>query len=184
MGLNIGYLTSDRTENGDEVYTPFYAVEPLLKYIPKDKVIWCPFDEEWSAFYQLFTENGYKVIRSSIVEGQDFFEYEPSEHYDIIISNPPFSKKDRILERLDQLGKPFCVLLPCNSLQGKTRYNKCFKNGIQYLGFDRRIDYHTNGNFLTYTKGNHFGSAYFCRDILPRDLIIEHLPKYERSLLK
>ena len=74
MGLNIGYLTSDRTETGDEVYTPFYAVEPLLKYIPKDKVIWCPFDEEWSAFYQLFTENGYKVIRSSIVEGQDFFE--------------------------------------------------------------------------------------------------------------
>lgn len=46
MALNIGYLTSDRSEKGDEVFTPFYAVEPLLKYVPKDKTIWCPFDEE------------------------------------------------------------------------------------------------------------------------------------------
>lgn len=72
MALNIGYLTSNRTASGDEVYTPFYAVEPLLEFIPKDKTIWCPFDEEWSAFYQLFAENEYRVIRSSITEGQDF----------------------------------------------------------------------------------------------------------------
>ena len=54
MPINIGYLTSDRTASGDEIFTPFYAVEPLLKYVPKDKVIWMPFDEEWSAYYQLF----------------------------------------------------------------------------------------------------------------------------------
>lgn len=184
MPINIGYLTCDRTANGDEVFTPFYAVEPLLKYVPKDKVIWMPFDEEWSAYYQLFTENGYKCIRSSLAEGQNFFTYEPKEHYDIIISNPPFSKKDEVLQRLDELGKPFMILLPTNSLQGQKRFQTCFKNGIQYLGFDKRIDYHTNFNFNTYTKGNHFSSAYFCRDILPRDLIIEELKKYERPLLK
>lgn len=93
MAINKGYLTCDRTRRGDEVFTPFYGVEPLLKYIPKDKVIWCPFDEEWSAYYQMFSENGYKVIRSSLAEGQDFFKYEPKEKYDVIISNPPFSKK-------------------------------------------------------------------------------------------
>lgn len=69
MGLNKAYLTCDRTANGDEVFTPFYAVQPLLKYISKEKVIWCPFDEEWSAYYQTFKENGYKVIRSSLKEG-------------------------------------------------------------------------------------------------------------------
>ena len=121
MPINIGYLTCDRTANGDEVFTPFYAVEPLLKYVPKDKVIWMPFDEEWSAYYQLFTKNGYKCIRSSLAEGQDFFTYEPEEHYDIIISNPPFSKKDEVLKRLDELGKPFMILLPTNSLQGQKR---------------------------------------------------------------
>lgn len=53
MALNKGYLTCDRTANGDEVYTPFYAVEPILEFLPKDKIIWCPFDEGWSAFVQM-----------------------------------------------------------------------------------------------------------------------------------
>lgn len=181
MGLNIGYLTCDRTADGDEVFTPFYAVEPLLKYIPKDKIIWCPFDEEWSAYYQMFVENGYNVIRSSLSEGQDFFTYEPKEHYDIIVSNPPYSKKDNILKRLDKLGKPFAILLPMNSLQGKARY-AIFKNGIQLLSFDTRVDFHMNFNFETYKKGTHFASAYFCRKLLPKDLIVEELIKYERAL--
>ena len=30
--LNVGYLTSDTTASGDEMYTPFYAVEPLVKH--------------------------------------------------------------------------------------------------------------------------------------------------------
>ena len=178
---NIGYLTSGRGPDSDHVYTPFYAVEPLLKYIPKDFVIWCPFDLEWSAFVQAFRENGYEVIHSHIDTGQDFFEYMPSEHFDCIISNPPFSCKDKVLERLCQIGKPFAILLPLNSLQGQSRY-KVFKKGIQLLAFDKRIDYHTNENFQTYTKGNHFASGYFCRGILPRDLILEELIKYERPL--
>ena len=73
------------------------------------------------------------------------------------------------------------ILLPMNSLQSKTRYNY-FKNGIQLLSFDSRIDYHTNNNFETYTKGNLLASAYFCKDILPKDLIIEKLVKYDREL--
>lgn len=183
MGLNVGYLTCDTSEKGDECFTPFYAVEPILKYIPKNKVIWTPFDEEWSAFYQLFTERGYKVIRSCLSQNQDFFKYEPLEHYDIIVSNPPFSKKDEVLKRLYELDKPFAVLLPLNSLQGKSRY-KFFKNGVQLLSFDGRICFHTNGNMKSYTKGNHFASAYFCKDILPKDLIIEELKEYERELIK
>jgi hypothetical protein len=183
MGMNIGYLTANKTSSGDEVYTPFYAVNPLLKYIPKDKVIWCPFDEVWSAFYQLFTERGYKVIRSSLKDGKDFFEYEPSEYYDIIISNPPFSKKDKVIERLYQLEKPFAILLPLNSLQGKKRF-KYFVGGIQMLSFDGRICYHTNGNFKNYTKGNHFASAYFCKNVLPEKLILEELKEYDRELIK
>lgn len=134
MGINIGYLTANRTSAGDEVYTPFYAVEPLMEFLPKDKKIWCPFDEEWSAFYQLLSEKGYDVTRSSLREGKDFFHFEP-ENWDILVSNPPFSKKNEVLKRAYQLGKPFALLLPVNSIQGKARY-KIFKNEIQMLGFD------------------------------------------------
>lgn len=178
MANNIGYLTSSKTPEHQELYTPYYAVKPIVKYIPKSYRIWCPFDAEWSSFYQTFRENGFDVIRSHIDEGKDFFLYEPGD-YDVIISNPPFNIKDQILERLYNLNKPFAVLLPLNTLQGKTRY-KYFKNGIQILSFDQRIGFHNrqNMNFI-YLLHQHtyeyfsisfsvppyllYGEALFCR---------------------
>lgn len=180
MGINKGYLTADRTSAGDEVFTPFYAVEPLLEFVPKSKIIWCPFDEEWSAFYQLFSENGYQVIRSCLKDNQDFFHYEP-ENWDILVSNPPFSKKNEVLKRAYSFEKPFALLLPTNSIQSKKRF-EIFRNDIQLLAFDARVDYHTKNNLLYTTKGNHFSSAYFCRNLLPTKLELRCLNKYERPL--
>ncbi len=180
MGINIGYLTANRTSAGDEVYTPFYAVEPLLEFLPKDKKIWCPFDEEWSAFYQLLSEKGYDVTRSSLSEGQDFFSYQPDD-WDILVSNPPFSKKDDVLKRAFSFGKPFALLLPVNSIQGKKRF-EIFQNEIQMLVFDGRVNYHTNGDMQNFKEGNHFGSAYFCRDLLPTKLELRRLVRYDRPL--
>lgn len=180
--MNTGYLTCGRDAGSDCVYTPFYAVEPIVKYIPKHYTIWLPFDMEWSAFVQVFKANGYKVINSHIELGQDFFNYYPDEPFDCIVSNPPFSIKDKVLKRLYELGKPFAVLLPLNSLQGQSRY-KCFKNGLQLLGFDKRIDYHRDENFSTFVQGCCFSSVYFCKDILPKDLILEELVKYQKPLI-
>ena len=33
MALNVGYLTAKTDKTSDEVYTPAYAVKPLIKYI-------------------------------------------------------------------------------------------------------------------------------------------------------
>lgn len=181
MAINIGYLTANKTSAGDEVYTPFYAVEPLCEFLPKDKIIWCPFDEKWSAFYQYFTENDYKVVRSSLNDGKDFFSYEP-ENWDILVSNPPFSKKNDVLKRACSFNKPFALLLPVNSIQGKQRYH-IFDNQIQMLVFDARVDFHTKNNMQKTIKGNHFGSAYFCCDILPTKLELRQLNKYDRPLI-
>ena len=35
----------------------------------------------------------------------------------------------------------------------------------------------------TVVKGSPFATAYFCRDLLPKDLIIEKLVTYERPLI-
>ena len=180
MALNIGYLQSDKENN--ELYTPLYAVDPILKYIPKDKIIWCPFDEEWSAFYRRLKEEGYNVVRSSLKDGQDFFTYEPNK-WDMIVSNPPFSSKDKVLERLYSFKKPFAILLPLNSLQGKTRF-KFFTQGIQLLSFDSRISFHKPDSMDIVIKGSPFATAYFCKDLLPRDLIVEELKFYEKSLIR
>lgn len=53
MPLNVGYLTAKTDKASDEVYTPKYAVKPLIKYLKlfnPDAIIWCPFDLEFSAY--------------------------------------------------------------------------------------------------------------------------------------
>ena len=86
------------------------------------------------------------------------------------------------MERIYSFNKPFAILLPLNSLQGKTRY-KYFKNGIQLLSFDARISYHDKRHMDNVVKGSPFATAYFCKDLLPKDLVIEKLETYERPLL-
>lgn len=160
----------------DECYTPDYAVIPLLKYLPTKKRIWCPFDKHWSAFVRILENAGHTIVCSHIDNGGDFFEYEP-EDYDIIISNPPFSLADPILKRLYEFGKPFIMLLPLKYLQSKVRAEMFIKYGIQLLSFDKRIGYYADGDMTKVKEGNNQASAYFCRDALPQDLIIEVLDK-------
>ena len=70
----------------DECHTPLEGVLPILKYIPKDALVWCPFDTYQSNFVREIKDTN-RVIASHISDGKDFFEYEPDE-WDIIISNP------------------------------------------------------------------------------------------------
>ena len=184
MPLNIGYLTAKTNKASDEVYTPEYAVKPLIKYIEqfkdrlnKDKiVIWCPFDEEDSKYVILFSKLPYvEVIYTHIDHSQNFFSFEPDKEYDIIISNPPFSCKDAILKRLAELNKPYAVLFPVPTLQGQSRFP--YLQNIQYLGFDKRINFYKDKEMKHTQNGVSFGSCYLCKDFLPKDLIIEELDR-------
>lgn len=123
MGLNKGYLTAKTDKASDEVYTPDYAIKPILKYINDKKyTIWCPFDTEENEYVHCLRAAGHTVIVSHIDTGKNFFYYEPEEDYDYIISNPPFSVKDDILKRLYELNKPYAMLMPLPTLQGIKRF--------------------------------------------------------------
>lgn len=189
MPINKGYLTAKTDKASDEVFTPAYAIKPLIKYIKNyiDKstylfteenplVIWCPFDLASSKYVEvLSTIPKVKVIHTHIDEGKNFFFYEPEEQYDLIISNPPFSCKDDILKRLYELGKPYAMLLPIPTLQGQTRFP--YMKNIQYLGFDKRINYYKDIAITKTQNGVSFGSCYICYNFLPKDLIIEELER-------
>ena len=84
----------------DEFYTPEYAVKPIMKYIKPNSTIWCPFDTDKSHFVKMLRVEGHKVISSHLEDGIDFFKHE--EECDYIISNPPYSLKNEIFERLFQ----------------------------------------------------------------------------------
>lgn len=187
MPLNKGYLTAKTDKASDEVFTPAYAVQPLVKYIEQyikkntytqeqPLTIWCPFDQDFSYYVKILSKiPKVKVIYTHIDNGQNFFYYEPEEDYDIIISNPPFSCKDDVLKRLYELNKPYAMLLPIPTLQGQTRFP--YMKDIQYLGFDKRINYYKDISMTKTQDGVSFGSCYICKDFLPRDFIIEELER-------
>ena len=58
--------------DNNECYTQDVGVYPILKFIPKDAVVWCPFDKaEISEFVKQISKTN-KVISSHIDDGQDF----------------------------------------------------------------------------------------------------------------
>lgn len=151
----------------DERYTPPILVKPIIKYLKPESTIWCPFDKENSEFVLLLKEAGYKVIYSHIDSGQDFFEYEPKEHYDYIISNPPFSKKLEVLDRLYKLHKPFAMLMNIECLNYQIVGEFFLDKTLQLLIVDKKVSF--DGNTAS------FNTSYFCNKILPQQLIFEHL---------
>lgn len=172
MPINKGYLTAKTDKASDQVYTPSYAVKPIIKYIKPGSIVWCPFDTIDSAYVEELNAAGFTVIYSHIDNGQNFFEYEPDE-YDVIISNPPFSIKDDILRRLDELNKPYAMLMPLPALQGQKRFN--YLKGSQALIFDKRINFFKDLKTKEIQKGISFASIYICKNFLPSDLLFEEL---------
>lgn len=159
------------TGNNDECYTPDYGVYPIIKYLPKDKIIWYPFDKENSEFVKQLTKSGFEVVFSHIDEGQDFYTYEPNK-WDIIVSNPPYTNKRKIFERALGFNKPFALLMS-NTWLNDSAPKQLFENKqLQLLMFDKRMKFMNNGEIQNKIT---FSSSYYCYDLLPKDLIIEKL---------
>jgi len=177
MGLNKRYLTAGRNKESDECLTPRYGVLPIVPYLKSRgyKRICCPFDRPDSMFVRVLKSEGFHVQYSHIDGGVDFFDLTRDDMCDCVVSNPPFSLKDRILKRLYELETPFAILLPQNSLQSTKRVPLFMKYRLEYLGFDRRICFYTNNNPKLWRAGNHFASGYFCKDVLTEIFLFEKL---------
>jgi len=137
----------------DSCQTPGYAVEPLLPYLKPEQVIWeCAAGE--GLLSQALRESGRVVIESDVLTGQNFFEYEPPV-WEVLITNPPFSLKFDWLARCYELGKPFALLLPVETL-GAAKAQTLFRvHGVEVIFLNKRI------NFKMPNMGWSGGGAWF-----------------------
>jgi hypothetical protein len=122
--------------NTDEWLTQEKDVQlivPALMQRGYDKIL-CPFDKENSAFVTVLNRAGFKVTHGHLENGQDFFERKDLEQYDAIVSNPPFSKRQRVFERLFESGKPFAMITNFNGLfDAKSRWALFKENKFELL---------------------------------------------------
>jgi hypothetical protein len=157
--------------NNDECYTPDYGVSPILEFIPNGAVVWCPFDTEQSEFVKQIGQTN-SVIHSHIDGGKDFYLYEPTEHWDIIVSNPPFTNKRGIFARALSFNKPFALLMSNTWLNDSAPKQLFSQKDLQLLMFDKRI------KFITKTSTNDkitFSSSYFCWNLLPQQIVMRNI---------
>jgi len=150
--------------DSDNYITNKYEWERIKEYIPTDKIIWSPFYCDGKQ-KEYFKELGYDIIH----EDKDFFSYTPE--YDIIIDNPPFSKKNEILIKLNDLDKPFILICPSMMLSYKYFQTNFKDKNIQLIIPYKRMNFkHLNSNKKNYSPP--FASFYYCYKMnLPKDII-------------
>lgn len=159
------WLRNGAFNEKDEYYTPKILVEAIVPYIPEGKTVWCPFDTEDSEFVHAFKGRN-EVIYSHIWDGKDFFTYNPG-HYDYIVSNPPFTRKLEVLDRLYKLERPFAMVLPLPMLNYQEVGGFFLGKDLQLLIVDKKVSF--DGNTAS------FNNSFFCRNLLPRDIVFAHL---------
>ncbi len=160
----------------DEFYTPEYAIRPIIKYLKNGSTIWCPFDTENSLFVKLLKEDGFNVVCTHIENGQDFFKI--NVECDYIISNPPYSIKTEVLERLFNIGTPFAMLVGVVGLfESQRRFNLFKNNNFEIMYMNKRISYFKSYEEKKPSLNPPFSSVYVCHNILPQKIIFEEVEK-------
>lgn len=162
--------TTDLKVN-DEYYTPEHVWADIKNYIPKGKVIWEPFntikDKRSLDSSRNLRSMGFKVVTRSYNPDTNKNDFFSSNYGDIVVSNPPFSMKREVLERLKELNKPFILLLPHATMN--TKYFRNMFKSDKDLGIiipKKRVDFVNKKN----DSSNCFECSYYCWKVGVRGL--------------
>lgn len=140
-----------RNEDSDECYTPKNVLDPLMRFIDKNKTYYEATSGISSNIVDGLSSLGVNIMPS---HGVNFLNCGRDDVFDGVITNPPYSKKDDFIRHCYDLGKPFALLLPVAAIQGQERGDLFMKNGISQLVYNKRVDF--TGN-----KAPPFGVAWF-----------------------
>lgn len=93
----------------DECFTLDSTWDDLLRFLPRDRVLYDPFNGE--RFVKWATKN-----KLSAVSGNDFWRT-PLPVNGVVVSNPPFTCRAEVLETLVEADYAFVLLLPFTTLR-------------------------------------------------------------------
>ena len=133
----------------DNYNTPVEGWEDVLQFVDKQTPLWLPFFNDGSA-KELVKGLGYNDV---FHEDRDYFTYWENDR--ILIDNPPFSLKRVVIDYAWEKKKPFCLLLPLDTLERK--YFKKYVKGLQMIIPNKRYRY--TGNKKVSPP---FKSVWFC----------------------
>ena len=110
--------TQGESQQRDRCQTPWYAVDLILPWLPKDAIIWESAAGDGQIVSKL-THEGYEVVTTDILTGHNYFKWQPNR-WDIQLTNPPYSDKYDWILRACQLSKPAGLLVPSETFWNKT----------------------------------------------------------------
>jgi hypothetical protein len=155
----------------DEWYTSQDTVDIAIRLLePKaNAVILCPFDSDKSLFVKTLTGMGHEVIYGI----QDFIDG-PMRQCDYIITNPPFSIKDKVIKKVYEYAVKTVLILPIDALGGVKRHSLYKTHGYPSVYVpSRRIAYYDGGGRLR--KGSSFHSVIMSFNVTHTGIVWERL---------
>ena len=172
------------TKKQDEFYTPQYAVAPILKYVPSGSRVLCPFDTSDSNFVKMLKRHGCSVMHSHIVDGLDFWKMSGAG-FDFVISNPPYSCKGDVLQRLFDWDVPFAMLIGVVGLfESQKRFDMFQNNIFEIMYLSRRVSYFQDYDDPKPKLNPPFSSVYLTSKMLPRQIMFEEIDKSDPPPVK
>jgi len=176
-----------RQGSPDDFQTPPYALKPLLPHLNPKWTIWECACGKGNLVHEL-RRQGFSVISTDLLTGKDFLNWQP-EHFDCVITNPPYRYKQQFLERCYELHKPFALLLPLTTFETARRQHLFKRHGVEVILLDRRIDFETPAP--NPGSASWFATAWFTAHLdIGRQLSFEsiqnrpRLPHHGRRLLQ
>lgn len=107
----------------------------------------------------------------------------PTEPYDGIVSNPPYSLKTEVFERLFGLGKPFAMLVGVVGLfESQKRFEMFRDNTFEIMYLNRRVSYMQDYELGDCKLNPPFSSVYLCSGLLPQQIVFEEIVKSKRGI--
>ncbi|MEG1022369.1 MAG: hypothetical protein RSE50_12730 [Myroides sp.] len=156
--------------DSDHVATPRWVVESIYNIIDIKSFhqCWFPFNHYDSQFKLKADELNLKYWATHLFDdlGHDFFTTLPPDNTDLMITNPPFSEQNEIIQRsfwLIETGyiKSFALLLPLATLETPKRAEmyEHYADNLSIIIFKKRI------KFIGHTQVFNKGCCWICYNI-------------------